>query len=175
MIHQSLARLVTAILTCALLVWTAVAQSGQVGQLTNLPPQHEAIVRPWLGMRPWLRPATERDCTNKEGLDATRQEFGRGYQPYYAAGDFNGDGREDFAVVLVNRRERSMRFAVAVFNGPFDQSRTHAPAFFAEGIDLNDGGLVVLPGDRLIIGVFQSDNCVVLWPRGGEYVMEDCS
>lgn len=173
--HRSFAKLVAGLLACALLAWTVIAQSGQAGQLTSLPTQHEAVVRPWLEMRPWLRPATESDCANKEGLEATRQEFGRDYQPYYAAGDFNSDGRGDFAVVLVNRRARSMRFAVAVFNGPFDQGRNTAPAFFAEGVDLSDGGLVVLPGDRLIIGVFQTDNCVVLWPRGGGYVMEDCS
>ena len=173
MTRPSFAKLITGVVACALLAVTVTA--ARPYQAPSLTPQHEAVVRQWLETRPWLRLATERDCSNKEGLEATRQEYGRGYQPYYAAGDFSGDGEEDFAVVLVDRRKRSRRFAVAVFNGPFNPQRAAAHAFYAGGIELGDGGLVVLPGGRLIVGVFQSDNCVVLWPRGRGYFMEDCS
>jgi hypothetical protein len=120
---------------------------------------------------------------DREGLSeqgrtkATRQENVQNYQPYYAVGDFNRDGQEDFAVALINQEKRSRRFAIAIFNGPFNPRnprRASVPAFFTERIDLSDGGLVVLSGNRLVAGVFQTDNCVVLRPSGRTYVMKNC-
>lgn len=136
--------------------------------------QHREVLNQWLKTKPALRLATERDCANKEGLAATRQENGKNYQPYYAVGDFNRDGREDFAVALVNDAKRSRRFAVAIFNGPFTAGRASAPNFFTDGTDLSDGGLMWLSGNRLLAGVFQSDDCVRLLPRGRTYVMKSC-
>jgi hypothetical protein len=77
-------------------------------------------------------------------------------------------------VALINEGRRSRRFGIAVFNGPFNASRTSAPNFFTEGTDLSDGGLVVLMANRLVAGVFQSDNCVRLIPLGKTYVMKNC-
>jgi hypothetical protein len=42
------------------------------------------------------------------------------YHPYIATGDFNGDGAEDFAVVLIDRTKQEQNFALIVFNGPFN-------------------------------------------------------
>lgn len=150
------------------------ASAGQLESATYLRAQHREVLGRWLKTRPALRLATEKDCANKEGLAATRQESGRNYQPYYAVGDFNRDGREDFAVALINDGKRSRRFGIAIFNGPFTASRAGAPNFFTEGTDLSDGGLVWLNGNRLLAGVFQSDDCVRLLPRGRSYVMKSC-
>lgn len=147
---------------------------SQITSTADLRAPHRAIVERWLQRKPALRLATEKDCKNKEGLEASRQEYGRDYQPYYAVGDFNHDGQQDFAVALVNQQKPSQRFAIAIFNGPFNQKQTNLPAFFADGIDLVDGGLVVLSGNRLVAGVFQSDDCVVLRPRGKTYLMKAC-
>ena len=157
-----------------MLAITATMHAAQVASQPYLSAQHRAVVQQWLKTKPTLRLATEGDCVNTEGLVATRQENGRNYQPYYAVGDFNRDGREDFAVALINEGKRSRRFAIAIFNGPFKTGRPTAPNFFTEGADLSDGGLVVLSGHRLVAGAFQSDDCVVLRPRGKSYLMKNC-
>jgi hypothetical protein len=45
--------------------------------------------------------------------------------PYYAAGDFSGDGDVDFAVVVLRRQDPRRRL-IAVFNAPFTNA---GPAF----------------------------------------------
>ncbi len=152
---------------------TSTHSTAQTGSANFVRDQHRETLNQWLKTKPALRLATERDCANQEGLTATRQENGRNYQPYYAVGDFNRDGREDFAVALVNDTRRSRKFAIAIFNGPFTATRA-TPNFFTEGTDLSDGGLVRLSGNRLVAGVFQSDDCVRLIARGRSYVMKSC-
>ena len=161
-------------LCISFLVATATVQAAQLESASYLRAQHRAVLQQWLSSKPTLRLATEQDCVNKEGLTATRQENGQNYQPYYAVGDFNRDGQEDFAVVLINQGKRSRRFAIAIFNGPFNARRSSLPNFFTEGVDLSQGGLVVLSGNRLVAGVFQSDDCVMLRPSGRTYVMKNC-
>ncbi len=161
---------------CLVIVAIAVAtrsSSAQIVSTADLGPQHRATLERWLEGKPRLRVATETDCRNREGLKASRQEYGRNYQPYYAVGDFNRDGQQDFAVALVNPQKRSRIFAIAIFNGPFGQRRSSAPAFFREGIDLSDGG-IVWSRSRLVVGVFQSDDCAILRSSGRTYVMKSC-
>lgn len=153
------------------------ARNGEAAQFqsaTYIRSQHRSVLTQWLKTKPALRLATEADCKNKEGLAATRQENGKNYQPYYALGDFNRDGQGDFAVAFINEGRRSRRFAIAIFNGPFNSTRLPTPNFFTEGTDLADGGLVALTGDRLVAGVFQSDDCVRLLPRRKTYLMQSC-
>lgn len=166
--------LVSCCLTLGILLVTGKPPSAQIASAADLRAAHRATLESWLQSRPQLRLATEKDCRNLEGLAASRAEYGRDYQPYYAVGDFNRDGQQDFAVALINGQKRTRKFAIAIFNGPFNQRRPSLPAFFVEGIDLTEGGLVVLSGGRLVAGVFQSDNCVVLQPRRRTYVMKDC-
>ncbi len=137
----------------------------------HLRPQHLAVVKGWLARKPSLRLATVADCSNKEGLAITRKERGKGYHPYYAVGDFNGDRREDFAIALVNKSKKKNQFAVAIFNGRV--SKDSVPAFFEEGWDLSDGGLFD-GGGGVMAGPFESDNCVILRRRGKRYVAVDC-
>lgn len=172
--RQFSAKLACTLTLCALLVTTAPVQTGHVSASTRLQSQQGAVLQQWLARRPWLRVATESDCRNRAGLRDARQEYGAAYQPYFAAGDFNGDGQNDFAVVLVDQRKRSRKFAIAIFNGPFDPSRAANPAFYTEGLDLSTGGLVLREGNRLLAGVFQTDDCVTLNPRGPRYVMQTC-
>jgi hypothetical protein len=147
---------------------------GQSNAAPNLKAQHREVLAAWLQKQPNFRLATEADCKNKTGLAATRDEYGLTYQPYYAAGDLNGDGREDFAVALIDRQKRSRRFAIAIFNGPHTTKTTATPSFLTTGFDLSDGGLVLRSGNPLIAGVFQSDDCVILRPRARTYVMKSC-
>lgn len=168
-------RIVWVSLAVVAIAVAAKSSSAQIASTADLRPQHRATLERWLETKPMLKLATETDCRNREGLKASREEYGRNYQPYYAVGDFNRDGQEDFAVALVNPRKRSRTFAMAVFNGPFNQKGPGSPAFFADGMDLSEGGLVVLFGNRLVAGFFQSDDCVVVHPRGKTYVMKSCT
>lgn len=160
-----------ALITLALL---NTATRGQSEYPAFLQAQHRAVLQQWLRQNPQLSLASEADCANKEGLLATRQEYGENYQPYYAVGDFNRDGREDFAVALINNQRRARRFSIGIFNGPFGGKAPARPAFFRDGIDLSDGGLFFRPDKLLLAGVFQTNNCVVLRPQGRTYVIKDC-
>ena len=139
---------------------------------SHLRPQHKEAVERWLsGRKPALRIATLADCLNKEGLAATREQQGKDYHPYYVVGDFNRDRQEDFAIALINPKKRSGRFALAIFNGPV--GKQSLPAYFTQNWDLSDGGLFD-NGGGVMAGPFESDNCVILHPRGKKYVIKDC-
>ncbi len=166
--------LVSCCLVTATLCVTGKPSLAQIASTADLRAPHRVTLESWLQGKPRLRLAIEKDCLNVEGLAASRTEYGRDYQPYYAVGDFNRDGQQDFAVALINGQKRFRKFAIAIFNGPFNQKRTNLPAFFTEGSDLSEGGLFVLSGNRLVAGVFQSDDCVVLQPRGRTYAMKGC-
>ncbi|MFZ0413008.1 MAG: hypothetical protein WBS18_15225 [Candidatus Acidiferrales bacterium] len=94
------------------------------------------------------------------------------YHPYAATGDFNGDGVEDFAVVVVDRSKQEKNFSLVVFNGPF-KSGTASPAFLQPGLDLRSYGLFYGPPRpkpyRLLLGRFESDSGSLLIPHGRGY------
>ena len=91
-------------------------------------------VEQWLAQRSNLRLAVDGDCVCKSHLAAERAgSDSYRYHPYYHSSDFNGDKKEDFAIVLVNTQKRTAKFAIAVFNGPV--RKDSKPAFFREGFD----------------------------------------
>ena len=150
--------------------------AGQRESTAHLRPEHRAIVENWLKLRSDLRLATDADNTNKEGLAGTRKDRGRNYQPYYAVGDFNGDRKQDFAVVLVKKRKSGWPFVFAIFNGPV--ARATKPTFSVD-TDLSDGGIFYNPQSppsqfRLAFGTFESDNCLIVRPRRQSYVTRPC-
>src|ERR1044072_7404415 len=64
-----------------------------------------------------------------EGDLASHRETAPEFQPYYAVGDINDDGIEDFAVGLVDRRMKSGEhptLTVVIFHGPFGRGRQRA-------------------------------------------------
>ena len=100
----------------------------------------------------------------------------RDYHPYVVTGDFNGDGMEDFAVVVVDPRKQEKNFALIVFNGPLNSS-TQSPAFIESGMDLKYTGLFYGPPRpkpyRLLLGPFHSDSGGLLVPHGRGYKWDD--
>lgn len=103
--------------------------SQELSGASHLPRRHRESLQAWLARSPAFRLATEADCQNKEGLKWMREEYGASYRPYYAAGDFNRDGSEDFAVVLVDMRMKKDGYAAAIFNGLASGEAEKSPAY----------------------------------------------
>jgi hypothetical protein len=123
---------------------------------SHLQPQHRAVLKKWLANRPWLRPATEDDCEDKANLALMRRDLGRRVHPYYSVADFNGDGRKDFAVLLVVKGKDEV--ALAVFNAPFTSPR---PAYFERRFEKMGNMYIAYNytiSKRWYLGVFEGDH-----------------
>ena len=113
----------------ACLVLTTPAWSGH----TLSEPEQKAL-KSWLAHHAEYRLATDGDCDCAGDIAQMKTGYGglmkpvQDYHPYVATGDFNSDGVEDFAVVLIDHRKQEKNFALIVFNGPF-KSDTVSPAF----------------------------------------------
>lgn len=156
---------------------------GAVAQQQELPSyldaQHRGVLQRWLKREPNLRLATDKDCGQcDEELANQRRISGADYHPYYAVGDFNGDGKKDFAVAAIELEadeegRAEQKFVVVVFNAPFSRRKAE-PAFDKDALNLRDGGLFFGPpkasAGRLFIGLFSNDTGLTLIPRGRKYV-----
>ena len=122
--------ILVALLVCAM---CGGAEAQENGFASHLQPAHREAVEQWLAQRPNLRLAVDGDYVDKSFLAAERASFAD-YHPYYLVADFNGDKKDDFAIVLVNTQKRTKKFAIVVFNGPV--RKDSKPTFFREGLDL---------------------------------------
>ena len=157
----------------ACLVLTVPAWSGH-----TLTAQEQTVLKGWLAQHPQYRLATDKDCDCAGDIEQMKTGYGgltkpvRDYHPYVATGDFNGDGVEDFAVVLLDHTKKEKNFALVVFNGPF-KSETLSPAFVQSDMDLKYSGLFYGPPRpkpyRLLLGPFESDSGALLIPHGRSY------
>jgi hypothetical protein len=144
---------------------------------------HSYLVDMWLRANPSYRIAHEKDCGDcAEDINGVRKGNGGPwkpkpqYDPYYTVGDFNGDGRDDFAIALVNIQEADRQFVVLIFNGPFSTSSGRSPSFISSPLDLKGAGMFFGPPRprpyRLVIGGFGSEGCLVV-PVRSSYT-SDC-
>jgi hypothetical protein len=163
------------LIACVLLV--APAWSGH-----TLTAKEQKILKSWLTDHGEYRLATDEDCDCADNIKQMKAGAGGAwkpvpdYHPYTATGDFNGDGVEDFAVVLVDRSKQEKNFTLVVFNGPFN-SETALPAFMKSGLDLKYTGLFYGPPRpkpyRLLVAGFDSDSGSLLIPHGHGYKLRD--
>lgn len=140
---------------------------------------HRAVLQKWLAKNPKFLVATDKDCGQcANEIASERRRSGPDYHPYYVVGDFNGDGKKDFAVALIeleadDEGRAEQKFMVLVFNAPFSR-RTAGPAFEKDDLALRDGGLFFGPPRqrpyRLYIGLFGTDQGLTLIPRGRKYI-----
>jgi hypothetical protein len=138
------------------------------------------VLENWFKAHPGYRLATDAYCKCDEDIRNLRSGSGGGwravpdYHPYVATGDFNGDGKEDFAVLVLKKSAAGSSFALAVFNGPL-AATNEKEAFFEE--NLPDSGQALFFGPprpkpyRLVVGRFESDSGFRLEPHGKSYVM----
>lgn len=94
-----------------------------------------------------LRPATDDDATDSESREELRILYGD-YRPYFVRGDFDSDGRLDFAQAFVRRDGPEPLFDVAVFFG--NTEGFSEPAWVERGLLLSEGDLTV---DRSVLVV----------------------
>lgn len=142
-----------------------------------IPLEQRAVLSQWLKNNPTFRVATDADCQCAESIEELRKGSGGvwkanlNYHPYYASGDFNSDGEKDFAVVLIDNKEK-MR--LVIFNGPISPGIT--PAYQSTKYT---GALFFGPPRqkpyRLVVGDFGSEGGI-LKPKGKSYVYvgDDC-
>lgn len=92
-----------------------------------------------------LRPATDDDAADSESREDLRVLYGD-YRPYFVRGDFDSDGRLDFAQAYVRRDGPEPLFDVAVFFGSAEGFT--APVWVERGLLLSEGDLTV---DRSVL------------------------
>lgn len=148
------------------------AQTSDNG-LSVMPQGQREVLQKWLKLNSFYRLAVESDCANKAGLKATRDYWGALYYPYYKSGEFNNDGNDDFAVVLIDTRKRKDNFAVAIFHGNAKGAFTAKPFYISKGFELSSGGLFYNGygrGGRLFAGSFESDDATVFMFVKNRYI-----
>jgi hypothetical protein len=131
----------------------------------------------WLSRHPEYRAATDGDCDCADDIRDLRSGYGGvwkavpEYHPYVATGDFNSDGLEDLAVILINKLDTT--YAVAIFNGPLKLADQH-PTFLKTGLNLKYQGLFYGPPRkrpyRLLLGHFEAEGAEFR-PQGKSYRM----
>jgi hypothetical protein len=153
--------------------------AGPHGGYTLSSEQQKTLAN-WLAAHPEFRVSTDADCDCAEEI--RRVKAGSegvwkpipDYHPYIATGDFNGDGIQDFAVVVIDRSKSSKSFTLLVFNGPITSHQ--GPAFIAPDLELRGQGIFFGPPRpkpyRLVLGRFESDNSAILVPHGQTYQLQ---
>jgi hypothetical protein len=133
-----------------------------------LGPAAQEVLAAWLAKNPDYRAAVDADCACDELL-----RLNPGKHPYTEAGDFNRDGKDDFAAAAIDRK--TGKFALLIFNGPIG-GLPGQPALLLRDLDLRRQGLFFgLTSDEppsLYYGYYNSD---VLWrfvPKDNTYVVE---
>jgi hypothetical protein len=165
----------------AFLLITVLLSGAPVRGGHTLTAQEQKVLKGWLSKNQEDRLATDEDCDCAGDIAQMKAGY-RGtwksvpdYHPYTATGDFNGDGVEDFAVVVIDSSKKVKNYTLLVFNGPFDVEKA-VPNFIKPGLDLKYVGLFYGPPRpkpyRLLLSGFESDSGSLLIPRGQSYVLK---
>ena len=148
------------------------AAKGRIRIPSHIQGTEASVLRSWLSYNPTLRPAEAKDCDCAQDLAAIRQLW-ENPEPYYVKADFNGDGVQDFAVVLLDPQSDhkwGWNAALAVFNGPLREGM--APAFFKEQIGSIRGALLYHSAKiPLLTGPWESEGAL-LAPKGETYTLQ---
>lgn len=151
--------------------------------VSHLQPSHASALQRYLSIHPDLDFLSERDC-DPGTLNDMRKHFGARFTPYYRVGDFNHDGRHDFALVLMkdvppkedpdlaDTHRFQYEVAVVVFNGvrgggykPVFVRNVTAPlvCFLAMSQEKRS---------KLYLGIYETDAGFVMTPAGQGYIAE---
>ena len=151
--------------------------------VSQLLPAHASALQQFLSKHPALEFLSESDY-DREALKDMRKRFGARFMPYYRVGDFNHDGREDFALVLAKhtppKKDPDLadthRFqyevTVVVFNGlsgggykaVFVKNTTAPLVCF---LAMSQG-----KKSKLYFAIYETDAGFVIRPKGQGYITE---
>lgn len=101
--------------------------------------------------------------------------FGKNFKPYYQTGDFNRDGKLDFAVVLArgkNIEDENWGMGVIVFNQI--AGKTYRVAH-VEQEDFSERQFIKADKNVLHVGVLETDSLGCFVPAGNGYIVEPCN
>lgn len=142
--------------------------------VSDLKPPHAAALKQFLLKNKNYQFLSSKVITD-EYLKYMRESFGKTFEPYYRAGDFNGDKIPDFAVIVSRSGKRKMSgatseehkydypLAVVIFNGNKNGTFTKALVEDTEAphacfLDIAKNGKT-----RLYFGVFETDSHVLFF------------
>jgi hypothetical protein len=152
--------------------------------VSELPPAHASALQQFLSAHPGLEFLSERSY-DQEYLKWMRESFGTRFTPFYQKGDFNRDGRQDFAMVLAKDTPpkedldlgESHRFrydvTVVIFNG------LNGGAYKAAFVKNITAPLVCFINisqekkKRLYFGVYETHEGFIMTSAGKGYIAED--
>jgi hypothetical protein len=154
--------------------------------VSQLLPAHASALQRFLSAHPDLDFLSEKDC-DPETLKEMRKHFGARFMPYYHVGDFNHDGRQDFAVVLAkdtppkedpdlaDTHRFQYEVAVVVFNG---LRRGGYKAVFVKNTTAPLVCFLAMSQEKrsnLYFGIYETDAGFVMTPAGQGYIAEGLS
>ena len=169
---------------------TPTTESKPVDYFAHMRPEHRKVLQQWLRTKPNLRPAVEeidsylfnqKDGQSiEESKESLSETIGNDGNQYYAVGDMNRDGKQDFAVLLIDTSKKngdSDVFGLAIFNAPF--SPGSAPAYYENKLQSSSSSYISFDGpnakNRLFLGKIESDMiCATYYPKGRTYFFKDC-
>jgi len=100
-----------------------------------------------------------------------RWGLGRDFRPYYQSVDFNGDGKMDFALILLNSRMRQL--SIVVFNQI--PGNTYRVAHIENVGEFHSSLFITHNRGRLMYGVLETSICGIFIPAGRGYIVEPCT
>ena len=129
-------------------------------------------VNKWLKEKPELKMTNASEYKNLSYFREAEKDVKA--NPYYVTGDFNKDGKRDFAVALsykdgrIDKRTNKILRAFAIFNDA--ESQNAKPAYY---FDKMDGRFILIfKNNSLMIGSYQSDDGVIAVPKGNSYELK---
>ena len=109
-------------------------------------------------------------------LKAARNEwgFGKTFKPYYQTGDFNRDGKRDFAVMLLtgkNTEDPNSGMHVVIFNQVSGNKYKKA---HVEHEEFSTALFINTEKNKLYVGVMETDSSGCFVPTKRGYIVEPC-